>query len=1471
MNLNPIDFNYIDGQNTYPILDYITENITCNISNNNIYITNNTFSSNVTLNNYQKLNDSFYYSTSNLIIENKNNFGEIRFNTSYNYVNNSNLYGTIIDYTGKLLIYHNYNAFQPTFVAGYYDVEGELIALKADGINTDIQLTALEAGGIALQGEIISLTEALNLLEGRMNGIMDNIDITSNFDRLRELNNALRYGDATQQYADIVLNLQNNSTLIYNKAFVKGLGYTIGIASAGAAIAAASSYFFYQYASNALYNNSNLTSNEKYQIYNSNTNISNEILTYSNFSFATCNLAIFQGFLNSNIITQQYLNLINTNEIKIGNTQISNIFVSSNVTQQQLIQKIRTNEITLNNKAISRFSLDNIDDFIKTTYGIYYDLSLNGQFCINSTPTNTIDYFRVGGQSTFQGDVICETKFLNSKTTVGAPTLNLGGAGDRIIIYPGTASVYPYSIGLNTNELWISTPNNSTQKTYINNINITTISGTGLSVLSNISTGKLLTTNTLNYAPISLGASGGTGDKLVLYPGSASVYPYSIGINASELWYSSPLASTHKTYIGGTNITSISSTGLSVTGTISSSTGASFSGNMNMNNNQITGISTLVTSTAQISSKLQMTNTNEGDPSLGVTGGTGDKIIIKNGTAFIHPMSIGYNATNLWHSVPIGYSHDFFVNGNKISSILDYGLSFNNFTGNKIISFYEGATPNNINQFRGIGGFEGLSFNVASSSDSFKFYSGQSSSVSTELMRIGGNGNVSINSTNTSLYKLNVNGSGNFTDTVYLSSPASYALNILNNSSGARNAIYLNNNIANFGIIGFGGSAFGGNFQDNMYLQSSKSIILNSLGYSSTSVPRVMINSNGNVGINITNPRNNLHISGGRLYGSNSVTPLKVSAGAISGDTGQGLCIIGLGNEDNQFSKVGIAHLRTSSFDVGDLLFLINTNNLNDTSVSLSDERMRLQASGNTTNLKFAAQNLKINCLDDYNFIEFLGNNTCTFQESGKFIFQTSLSKYIRMVIDTNGNVGVGTSLPSNILQVGNGGRLRIANNFNDYSLIGTLDSDTNQNTRIVLSAYVRSGYEGNIGYYASSIGTHSFFTTNSDTLRLRINNNGDIITSPNTYIYAGGEAANGGLRISGTDPYNTIYQPLTNVMSGGVSVAANIGFTLRDYNSFKFTAFSTAGVYTDLLLINMTKITVNKESHFYNANIYTWDNTVGTWYNSVQIGTCGVYLPTSIYPIRICDWLIYQGTAGGSITNSLIFFHTATGISSRWWFNGQQTSTSAEISDERVKTDIKPISDGLNKVLSLKPKEFNILNDKEKKFQYGFISQDIEKEIPEIIYNENHYIANIYEYGNHNDKIITMKKNINGLINIGDELKILLDNEDKNEYLLNASYDYNKYKKRYVKVVNIIDDYSFEVDIPIIQVDSRPSDTGGAIWVPAIMADEIFVYGKHTTDFKTLEYNSITSLNTSAIQELYKIIQKQQEQINILLSQMIK
>jgi hypothetical protein len=93
----------------------------------------------------------------------------------------------------------------------------------------------------------------------------------------------------------------------------------------------------------------------------------------------------------------------------------------------------------------------------------------------------------------------------------------------------------------------------------------------------------------------------------------------------------------------------------------------------------------------------------------------------------------------------------------------------------------------------------------------------------------------------------------------------------------------------------------------------------------------------------------------------------------------------------------------------------------------------------------------------------------------------------------TTGNVGIGTSSPSQILQVGNGGRLRISNDITDYSLIGTKETDDASNTRIVVSGFQRSGNPGDIDYVSTSTGAHKFLTGNSGAELMRITSTGRV------------------------------------------------------------------------------------------------------------------------------------------------------------------------------------------------------------------------------------------------------------------------------------------------------------------------------------------------------------------------------------------
>ena len=59
-------------------------------------------------------------------------------------------------------------------------------------------------------------------------------------------------------------------------------------------------------------------------------------------------------------------------------------------------------------------------------------------------------------------------------------------------------------------------------------------------------------------------------------------------------------------------------------------------------------------------------------------------------------------------------------------------------------------------------------------------------------------------------------------------------------------------------------------------------------------------------------------------------------------------------------------------------------------------------------------------------------------------------------------------------------------------------------------------------------------------------------------------------------------------------------------------------------------------------------------------------------------------------------------------------TSGFSSISDKRLKTDIQSLSQSLDRVLKLEPKNFSWIENNER--DSGFIAQDVEKIIPEVV-----------------------------------------------------------------------------------------------------------------------------------------------------------
>ncbi len=147
------------------------------------------------------------------------------------------------------------------------------------------------------------------------------------------------------------------------------------------------------------------------------------------------------------------------------------------------------------------------------------------------------------------------------------------------------------------------------------------------------------------------------------------------------------------------------------------------------------------------------------------------------------------------------------------------------------------------------------------------------------------------------------------------------------------------------------------------------------------------------------------------------------------------------------------------------------------------------------------------------------------------------------------------SKIGNNILQVGDGARLRISNGISDYSLIGTKDVDGGTNTRIVISGNTRAGSLGNIEYVATGSGNHIFYTTDSKTQRMIIDSSGCVGIGTGTNasyrlnllgaINASGNSYSffGGLRINGVDTGNTIWQE-----TGDLGISANTGYNMKFY-----------------------------------------------------------------------------------------------------------------------------------------------------------------------------------------------------------------------------------------------------------------------------------------------------------------------------------
>jgi hypothetical protein len=240
--------------------------------------------------------------------------------------------------------------------------------------------------------------------------------------------------------------------------------------------------------------------------------------------------------------------------------------------------------------------------------------------------------------------------------------------------------------------------------------------------------------------------------------------------------------------------------------------------------------------------------------------------------------------------------------------------------------------------------------------------------------------------------------------------------------------------------------------------------------------------------------------------------------------------------------------------------------------------------------------------------------------------------------------------------------------------------------------------------------------------------------------------------------------------------------------------------------------------------------------------GVCGIQVAGTLHFQD--GWYINIASVAG-VGNSFGIVHYKTSFLSVWYVRGDETNTTWNFSDERVKKDIQDINNSLEIIVALKPKKYIRLEEKEEIFEYGLIAQDVEKVIPEIVYTECNYIPNIYdycEYDNEN-KIITCKRDISELISLDIKIQIIHNNGDgvncQRCFPINGKHLNNDYITNSAKVVEVIDNYSFKINDDI-----------------DIHETSLFIYGTMKHDFKTLDYKSLHAINIQATKDLYKLVQ---------------
>ncbi len=414
-------------------------------------------------------------------------------------------------------------------------------------------------------------------------------------------------------------------------------------------------------------------------------------------------------------------------------------------------------------------------------------------------------------------------------------------------------------------------------------------------------------------------------------------------------------------------------------------------------------------------------------------------------------------------------------------------------------------------------------------------------------------------------------------------------------------------------------------------------------------------------------------------------------------------------------------------------------------------------------------------------------------------------------VITNAGNMGIGTTTPTNTLQILGSARVGLGAGVNNIYLNagatignGGLEIFTNNNV-----AYIRY-HDPNIAWRniaLNNAGGNVGIRTDTPAFPLDVNGT---INSSTTFALQGSNA------IFGNN--NDIY--------ANVRVLQNNSTALQDGMYINYN--STGGTNAHLRFY-ANGITQRMFINANNGNITIGDNTNVNNAKLNVIGTAGFF--TNTY-----RWFNFNSGPGGPCNNCTAPYSLYT--SGRIWCAAELNITS----DERTK-EIKGISNkksDLELINKLEVIEYQYIDKVNKGVQMvkGFSAQQVEKVYPDAINLNTEIIPNIYQLA----KSFTLK---NGYLTIEIDNKNTRDYHGKNIKLIG---DFGE------KTYKIIGTSKNTITVENFQEDS----------------DWIFVFGTEEHDVRNLDYNKIFSVGISAIQELSNKVNELESE-NLILKNKIK